>query len=520
MTQPESSSSLLLDVQITSRHSIYVGNETTAEFIIDAALSPYHGSAYTAATSTGANTSDSLDFTVACQGNVLVSGTVGVGTSDNLVSFDVSQLTPSTMPYPITLTGTTSSGGNFTATSELFYLPNKDTGSVVKVDRLYGSILYRSNNTAGTFKSYFPYGYYGSYDGYFNITGTPTTFANDGFNALNIVSDFADGDMTYTLDEMDGTDLMLQYDMRNSYQNLTSVAEQLPRVKDHPSLLTYYTADEPDGWGYTFNSTTDAYSLLASVDKYHPTALVLNCQNYFFEQYTAGTDIIMEDAYPVGINATFSTKWNTPVNLTYGDCGCDNCVGSFNLLNVATRVDDFKKYATWLGGSTVMRKPIWAVPQAFSGEQYWSRDPTAEETWVMDVLAFNHGAKGRLAWIYPPSAVLGNATSQLARVVTVAPVTDYLTGANPVLIQDATATNTSSLDVAYWAKSGQGVLVGVANPVNSTAVGPVILALPGGLNVSKIAATPWGNVSWTFDGSALVAESGVAGLATSYVLLQ
>lgn len=533
MTQPEASSSLLLDVQVTSRHSIYVGNETTAEFIVDALLSPYYGSAYTAAPSTGANTSDSLDFSVATLGNVLVSGTVGVGTSDNLVSFNVSQLTPSTTPYAITLTGTTSSGGNVTATSELFYLPNKDTGSVVKIDRLYGSILYRSNNTAGAFRPYFPYGYYGSYGGYFNVTGTPTTFANDGFNALNIVSDFADGDMTYTLDEMDGTDLMLQYDMRNSYQNLTSVAAQLPLVKDHPSLLTYYTADEPDGWGYTFNSTTDAYSLLASEDKYHPTALVLNCQNYFFEQYTAGTDIIMEDAYPVGINATFSTKWNTPVNLTYGDCGCDNCVGSFNLVNVATRVDDFKKYATWLGGGStagagagaLRRKPIWAVPQAFSGEQYWSRDPTAEETWVMDLLAFNHGAKGRLAWLYPPSAVLGNATAQLAKVVTVAPVVEYLTSANPVLIQDATASNSSSgsgtnLDVAYWSKSGQGVLVGVANPLNSTAVGPVILDLPDGLNVSKITATPWGNVSWSFDGSALVAESGVAGLATSYVLLQ
>ncbi|KAJ4407661.1 hypothetical protein N0V82_009863 [Gnomoniopsis sp. IMI 355080] len=522
LTASEPSSSPLLDVQVIPRHSIYVGNETTAEFIVDAVLSSYHGSAYSGlGTSTGANASDTLAFTVASQGNVLVSGNVDVGTSDNLFSFNLSQLTPSTTSYPITLTGSTSNGGNFTAASELFYLPNKDTGSVVKVDRLYGSILYRNNNTAGVFKAYFPYGYYGSYGGYFNVTGVPTQFANDGFNALNIVSDFADGDMTYTLDEMDGTDLMLQYDMRNSYQNLTSVTQQLPLVKDHPSLLTYYTADEPDGWGYTFDSCTDAYNLLATQDKYHPTALVLNCQNYYFEQYSAGADIIMEDAYPVGINATFSTKWNTPVNLTYGDCGCDNCVGSFNLLNVATRVDDFKKYAAWLGGSALTRKPIWAVPQAFSGEQYWSRDPTAEETWATDLLAFNHGAKGRLAWLYPPSAVLGNASAQLAKVVTVSPVVDYLTGANPVLVQDATtASGNSSLDVAYWSPSGQGVLVGVVNPVDSPAAAPVKIALPGGLNVSKIGATPWGNTSWSFDGSALVATGGLAGHATSYILLE
>lgn len=506
-------------MQVIPRHSIYVGSETTAELIVDAVLSPYHGSPYTAAASTRRDASDNLDFNVTVHDSVVVSGTVGVDTADNLFSFDVSQLTPSTTAYPLTLTGSTSSGGSYSATSELFYLPNKETGSVVKVDRLYGSVLYRSNNTAGIFKPYFPYGYYGSYGGYFNATGTPTAFVNDGFNALNVVSDFADGDMTYTLDEMDGVDLMLQYDMRNSYQNLTSVQEQIPLVKDHPSLLTYYTADEPDGWSYTFESTTEAYDLLASLDKYHPTALVLNCQNFYFEQYTAGTDIVMEDAYPVGINTTYSTKWNTPVNLTYGDCGCDNCVGSFNLLNVPTRVDDLKKYATWIGGSAITRKPIWAVPQAFSGEEYWSRDPTAAETWVMDLLAFNHGAKGRLAWIYPPSAVLGNATSQLAKVVTVSPVVDYLTGANPVLIQDATAGN-SSLDVAYWSRNGQGILLGVVNPVDLAVAAPVRITLPAGLNVSTIMSEPWGGVKWTIDGKTLLATDGLAGLETSYVIVR
>lgn len=518
MSQPDASSSPLLDVQVVPRHSIYVGSEATAEFIVDAALSNYHGSAYTS--TGGDNSSDSLQFTVTAQGSVLVSGTVDVGSTDNLFQFNVSQLTPSTTAYPITLTGSTSSGGNYTASSELFYLPEKTNGSVVKVDRLYGSILYRSNNTDGVFKPYFPYGYYGSYSGYFNVTGNPTAYAEAGFNAVNPVTDFADGDMTYTIDEMDGIDLLWQYDMRNSYQNLTSISQQIPLVKDHPSLLTYYTADEPDGWGYTFESTTAAYDLLATMDKYHPTALVLNCQNYFFKEYSTGADIIMEDAYPVGVNTTFSTKWNTPVNLTYGDCGCDNCVQSLDLLNVPARVDDLKKYAAWIGGSAVTRKPIWAVPQAFSGEQYWSRDPTAEETWAMDLLAFNHGAKGRLAWIYPPSDVLGNATSELAKVVTVSPVMDFLTGANPVLVTDGTAGN-GGLDVAYWSKDGcKGVMVGVVNPVNTSITSPVQVSLPNGLNVSEVASMPWGNVSWTFDGSTLVASSGLAGLATSYVILQ
>lgn len=531
MVQPEASSSPLLDVQITPRHSIYVSSETAIQVIVDAALSSYHGSPYagpvswTTGGSASSNASDSLSFSIAVQGHTVLSGVVGVNTTNNVFSFHVSSqtlptLTPSTtMAYALTLTGSTASGANYTASSELFYLPDKPTGSVVKIDRLYGSILYRSNNTGDVFTPYLPYGYYGSYSGYFNVTGHPAAYARLGFNALNPVVDFTDADLTAMLDEMDGAGLMLQYDMRNSYQNLTSVAAQVPLVADHPSLLTYYTADEPDGWGHSFASATDAYDLLARQDRYHPTALVLNCQDYYFAEYAAGADILMEDAYPVGINATYSVKWATPVNRTYGDCGCDNCEGSSNLLNVPARVDDFRKYAAWIGGSAVVRKPVWAVPQAFSGEQYWSRDPTAEETWAMDLLAFNHGAKGRLAWIYPPSDVLANATSLLARVVTVSPVMDYLTGANPVLSQDGTAGN-GSLDVAYWSSEDvEGVLVGVVNPVDSTVSTPVTIPLPEGLNVSEIKSQPWGDVAWTLDGSTLVSASGMEGLATSYIVL-
>ncbi|ROV93488.1 hypothetical protein VSDG_06764 [Cytospora chrysosperma] len=518
MTQPEPASDPLLDVQIATRHSIYVGNETTAELIVDAALSYYHGSAYSAAVSTGSNGTDSLHFTVTAQGSVLVSGVVPVNTTDNLFEFDLTGLEPSTSAYAVTLTGTTLSGGNYTAHSELFYLPDKTTGSVVKVDRLYGSLLYRNSVTGGAFQPVFPYGYYGNYGSYFNETENIVAYRQAGFNALNPVTDFADSNMTYSIDEMDQVNLLFQYDMRNSFQNLTSLAEQIPLVKDHPSLLTYYTADEPDGWGYTFNSSIDAYNLLASLDKYHPTALVLNCQNYYFKEYSAGADIIMEDAYPVGINATYSTKWDTPVNLTYGDAGCDNCVGS--LLDVPARVDDFHRYASWIGGSAVTRKPVWAVPQAFSGEQYWARDPTAEEAWVMDMLAFNHGAMARLAWIYPPSDVLSDATARLAGVVTTSPVVEFLTGANPVLLRDGRAGN-GSLDVAYWELGGgEGVLVGVVYPVNVSSTAPVQIGLPEGLDVSQIMSQPWGSVEWSLVGSSLVAEGGFQGLDTSYVILQ
>lgn len=43
---------------------------------------------------------------------------------------------------------------------------------------------------------------------------------------------------------MDSVDLWYQYDMRGSYLNLSSVAEQIPLVKDRSNLLSWYTADE------------------------------------------------------------------------------------------------------------------------------------------------------------------------------------------------------------------------------------------------------------------------------------
>ncbi|KAI1486452.1 hypothetical protein F5X96DRAFT_234481 [Biscogniauxia mediterranea] len=509
---PEVSSTPLLDLRISPRYSIYVGSEEAAEFIVDAGISYIHGTPYASAVSDG-DASDTVGFSIETEGIILTSGSVAVNTTDSLIQFDLAQLTPRSTAYQVNLSATASNNNSYSASTELFYLPEKTTGSVVKVDNLYGSLLYRNEFTDGLFKPVLPYGFYADYSGYLNVSDANVeAYANKGFTAINPVAAFTDGDLTPTLDKMDELNLLFQYDMRGSFMNLSSVAEQVPLVKDHPSLLTWYTADEPDGWVYALDSTTRAYDLLASLDKYHPVALVLNCQNYFFGAYSAGADIVMEDAYPVGINATYSRRWGTPCNATYGDCGCDNCAGS--LLDVPARVDDFHDYQAWIGGPA-SRKPVWAVPQSFSGEEYWARDPTPDEVWVMDVLAFNHGAKGRLAWLYPPSDLLAAAASQLARVVTVSPVLEFLTGANPVLLLDGKA---GGLDVAYWSL-GEEVLVGVANPRNESTSSKEII-LPPSIHTSQIVSTPWGNITWTLSGSTMLAGDDIAGLSTSFVVLK
>lgn len=92
---------------------------------------------------------------------------------------------------------------------------------------------------------------------------------------------------------------------------------------------------------------------------------MLNCENYFFNEYAAGADILMQDTYTVGINATFSPVWHTACNTTYGDCGCDNCRGAWE--DVSTRMDEFVDRLEWTGRG--LETAVWAVPQAFGASQ-------------------------------------------------------------------------------------------------------------------------------------------------------
>ena len=91
-----------------------------------------------------------------------------------------------------------------------------------------------------------------------------------------------------------------------TYRNLSSVEEQVSGIKSRKNLLLWSTADEPDGWGYPPNTTSLAYDKIYDIDGYHPVSLVLNCQDYEFEAYAAGSDIVMQDTYIIGINATHS----------------------------------------------------------------------------------------------------------------------------------------------------------------------------------------------------------------------
>lgn len=175
-----------------------------------------------------------------------------------------------------------------------------------------------------------------------------------------------------------------------SYKNLSAVTEEVSRIKSRKNVLLWYTADEPDGWGDSPDAASLAYDKIYDVDGYHPVSLVLNCQDYEFEAYVTGTDIVMQDVYMVGINATHSVEWDTECTPDYGDCGCDNCVGEFE--DISRRVDQFGDRLGALGWERT--KTIWTVSQAFGGSSYWNRIPTGKEWVVQSLLAVTHGALG------------------------------------------------------------------------------------------------------------------------------
>lgn len=139
--------------------------------------------------------------------------------------------------------------------------------------------------------------------------------------------------------------LYVQYDMRNSYKNLSSVQYQVEYLRNRSNILIWYTGDEPDGAGDPLNATGLAYQQIYESDGYHPVSLVLNCENYYFKEYGLdGADVVMVDPYPYArkrgpervffmltmatVNAKWSKPYNTIVNEYFGDSGCDNCNGT------------------------------------------------------------------------------------------------------------------------------------------------------------------------------------------------
>ncbi|SPQ21793.1 60256065-94d0-4055-a1e5-ca8724674e66 [Thermothielavioides terrestris] len=501
----------LLQVLVQPRYSLYLDSEQYGEFVVNAELSQFQGTPWPNTTSTS-KWANRLIFSINLveDDEPLVENTVAVNSTGNLFRFELSRLKPSLDPIQVVLYGAPEEGTpTWTATTSLFYLPDKTDGSITRIDNLHGGLWFRNAATNHQFTPFFPFGFYASYDGFLrtNDTAPIDHYSSLGLTAMTPLTTFADSAAVLTYISAH-TPVRLMYDLREGYKNLSYVRANVLAARASPALFAYWTADEPDGWQDPFAAPEQARDLIRALDPYHPVAVTLNCADYYFGPYSAAADLLMADVYPIGINSTFS-KWGTVCNATYGDCGCDRCEGVVG--DVVTRLEDWARFERYLG-----RWPKTKLfnPQAFHGEDYWLRDPSTEETWVMIALAVNHGAKGSIAWVWPPSDVLAEAHGKMATVLTGEDVVGFIVGGDGPRRIEVDVPGTEVVDVACWVAGGK-MLVSVVNGGYVPVEGGVEVPVP---NATVIESTPWGSVQWKLEGGKLSVPL-LPALATSMVIL-
>ncbi|KAH6611393.1 glycoside hydrolase subgroup catalytic core [Trichoderma cornu-damae] len=481
-----------LNVQFKPRHSVYLADEGEGEFVVSAQVSKYFGRPWP--NLKGASRAPRVDFTITLDatGQILVQDRFKVKHRINRFKFEVGKVKPRLEPYQVTLQARTSKGKgefDFNVTGELFVLPEKKKGTTTRIDNLSGGLFYRNSTSRNGFEPFLPYGFFAPCDG----------FLCDGANTIPKIKAYRDRRLKTMVpmmpisaasrpifDYMDSVDLRFMYDLRHSYKNLTALQEQIAAIKDSDALYAYWGFDQPDGHQDLLAPIWKAGSLIRNLDPYHPVAVTLNCQNYHFGEYTRAADIIMENVYPMGARTTVS-KWGTPCNSTYGNCGCDNCDGA--VTDVSSRLRDMAQYEQWLN--------LWPKPkihnlQSFSGgENRLLGGPNADEIVAMSALALNHGAKGIIPWIWPVDDKLAAVHGKFANAVNKGRARD--------LIAKTTAKRHSvrgypDLDISYWLLN-RTMVMSMVNTGNVSHIGPIRIDFPK-IQPTHVMDIIWGNAAY------------------------
>ncbi len=144
-------------------------------------------------------------------------------------------------------------------------------------------------------------------------------------------------------------------------------------VRNHPALLAWYLADEPENHGFTPNSERKLYLDLKKRDPNHPIGL---CHTSFeaLTQYKDACDFTMTDIYPITANR------------------------DKNIMGVSIMMDEARRIhgANW---------PQWTYLQIFSGPEtdngVWAV-PLPHEVRFMAYQALVHRATGILYFSYWP----------------------------------------------------------------------------------------------------------------------
>ncbi len=146
-----------------------------------------------------------------------------------------------------------------------------------------------------------------------------------------------------------------------------AIRPEIEAFRDHPALLSWYIADEPEGHRIPPERMYAAYKLVKQLDPYHPAAICIAALSGM-SNYVQAMDILMTDNYPVP---------HRP------------------LTHVAWAMD---RAHTGVGNV----KPVWFIPQVFGGGEFWYREPNAKEVRVMTYESLIHGATAIQSFVRRP----------------------------------------------------------------------------------------------------------------------
>lgn len=210
--------------------------------------------------------------------------------------------------------------------------------------------------------------------------------------------------------------------------------KEIETFRYHPALLSWYISDEPVGQGVAPEKLENAYNIIKELDPYHPVTIVFMSPG-MARGYSHVMDIVMADPYPIP----------------------------------SGNVEDVGITAAMLYDEFFLEKPVWIVPQAFGGNEFWEREPTHQEMRAMTYLSIVNHAMGIQYFIrnglnsFPKSTVAWNECGAMA--LEIAELTPYLFSSDPVPV---ISTDDEDIQLRGFHLNGSYVVI-VVNKSNQPA---------------------------------------------------
>lgn len=283
------------------------------------------------------------------------------------------------------------------------YLPvQKETvgTNAVRINSESGTLMVKSQN--GTLETLIPFGYAIDYSKVYSSSDIETLVKivqNLKVNTVQLIlgaRGVADiSQLGLMLRKLGEAGIWVQYDMRGLYMDPEQMANHLKISRQYANVLLYHTAMEPDGKQIKVAYPFESGQGVKKNDPYHPISLTLNCEDYYFSNYTQGNDIILTNPFVIGrSNERLSVGDSLDSTSIYGSGRCDNCKGSF--LDLVNRIRIFRNRRHLLRKDRTMQ--IWGVPQASKIQGDLGRGPTGQEFLLMCTIYIIEGAVGLMTW--------------------------------------------------------------------------------------------------------------------------